>query len=98
MENVEKRIITPLCESIIRGDRRAPQWFFSSWQHYRRVLLESKGESMEAFLNRFKSGIFDDEIADFYKDSTEGKKTDWWEIRKRVYQMLLALRKERDGK
>jgi len=97
MENLKERIVRPIWDSLDPTNRTARRRFLWCWNDYWTALLESKGESMEAFLQRFQFGIVEDDIADWYQAAIDGKREDWREIRKRMHRMLDTLRKEKDG-
>jgi hypothetical protein len=96
MDNVQERIIRPLWESIDPKKRSSRRIFSSCWSRYCTALLESKGESMEAFVQRFQFSIFEEDIADWYEAAVDGKRADWRKVRERMRKMLAAIRKEKD--
>lgn len=98
IDNVHERIIRPLWESLNPKDKRARARLRRSWNLYRTALLESKGESMEAFIQRFQFGIVQEDIADWYEAAVDGKREDWRKVRERMRKMLAAIRKEKDQK
>ena len=98
MDNLQERIIRPIFDSLDPTNKSGRRYLKLEWSWYLEALLESKGESMEAFLQRFHFGIVEDDIADWYQAAIDGKREDWRKIRKRMHKMLDTLRKEKDGK
>lgn len=98
MDNVHERIIRPLWESLDPKDKRARVRFRRSWNLYRSALLESTDESMETFLQRFPSSIFEHDIAEWYEAAVDGKREDYRKVRERTRKMLAAIRKEKNQK
>lgn len=98
MDNVGERVIKPLYESIDPKKKWGRRIFRWRWNDYCTALLESKGESMEAFLQRFQFGIFEHDIAEWYEAAVDGKREDYRKVRERMRKMLAAIRKEKDQK